>query len=299
MAVTAVETPPQSGARRRSTFAQVLGNLRRSRGAMIGLGILVVHVGCATLAPLIAPYSPTDIDPAHALQGPTWAHPFGTDEFGRDVLSRVIYGGRLALAVAVSATLIAVVAGGAIGLTLGYVRGWIEEVGSRILDAVLAVPGILILLVIVTALGTGPWVILFAMAVHYAPGSARIVRAAAMEVMPQDFVTAARARGERGASIVLREVQPNVRDVLFVEFAIRASWAVLLISALSFLGFGANPPTADWGLMIAEGQSTLSIAAWITLFPILALSTLVIGLNLAADGLAKALGVDLTRGAAA
>lgn len=299
MAATAVEPSHHSDARRRYRFKKVVGNFGRSRGAMIGLSILLIHIGCAALAPLIAPYSPTAIDPAHALQGPTWAHPFGTDVFGRDVLSRVIYGGRLALTVAVGAAAISVVVGGSIGLILGYVRGWTEEVGSRILDSVLAVPGILILLVIVVALGTGPWVILFAMVVHYAPGSARIVRAAAMEVTPQEFVTAARARGERGASIVLREIQPNVRDVLLVEFAIRASWAVLLISALSFLGFGANPPTADWGLMIADGKSTLSIAAWIALFPILALSSLVIGLNLAADGLAKALGVDLTRGAAA
>jgi peptide/nickel transport system permease protein len=140
-------------------------------------------------------------------------------------------------------------------------------------------------------------VMILGIAVIYAPGVIRVARAAALAVARLDFVTAARARGERPASVVTREIQPNVVDVLLVEFAMRASWAILLVSALSFLGFGVNPPTPDWGLMIAENRSYISLAPWVTLSPVIALSLLVVGLNLAADGVAKALGFDATRGA--
>lgn len=294
-----LSTGTRSLSLRGTRISLVWNNLRRSRSAMVGFAILGLQIAFAVLAPLLAPYSPTEINPAISFQGPTWLHPFGTDQYGRDVLSRVIYGGRIALVISVCATLIAVLSGAAIGLALGYVGGWLDEAGSRVLDAILSLPGILLLLVIITSLGSGTWVIILAMALHYAPGTARVARAAALDVIPQDFVTAARARGEGGVAIIAREIRPNVRDVMLVEFAIKASWALLLISALSFLGFGVSPPTPDWGLMIAENRSAISLAPWVTVFPVLALSTLVIGLNLASDGLAKALGLDLIRGAPA
>jgi len=168
-----------------------------------------------------------------------------------------------------------------------------------VVDAVLSVPPILALLVIVTVLGTGSTVIVLTVTAVYGPGVIRVVRAAALEVVPRDYVTAARARGEGTVSVLLREIGPGVLDVVLVEFAMRASWVVLLISSLSFLGFGANPPTPDWGLMVAENRTLLSVAPWTSIAPIIALSTLVIGLNMAADGLAKALGVDRVLGGAA
>jgi peptide/nickel transport system permease protein len=272
---------------------------RRSRVAMIGLALLVLNLVIAIFAPLLAPYDPIAIDPSDALAAPSSAHLFGTDEFGRDVLSRVLYGGRAAMLIALTATLLAVFGGTALGVGLGYLGGWTDDVGSRVLDAFLSIPPIIILLVVLTSLGTSPTVLVLAMAATFGPGSARVARAAALEVVTKEYVAAARMRGESRVSIMFREIGPNVRDVMFVEFAMRASWALLLISALSFLGFGVNPPTPDWGLMIAENRDSMSIAWWATTFPILALGSLVIGLNLASDGLAKALGIDLTRGAPA
>jgi len=151
----------------------------------------------------------------------------------------------------------------------------------------------------VTVAGSGTWVLMLAVTTVYAPAVARVVRAAALEVIPLDYVTAARARGERAFAVLSREVLPNILDVVLVETAMRASWVVLLISSLSFLGFGADPPSPDWGLMVAENRSMLAVAPWASLAPIIALATLVIGLNLAADGLAKSLGVDRMRGGVA
>ena len=162
----------------------------------------------------------------------------------------------------------------------------------RIVDALLSVPSILALLVVVTVFDSGLWVIVLAVTVVYAPAVTRVVRGAARTVITQDYVTAARARGEGSLSIVFREILPNVLDVVLVEFAMRASWIVLLISTLSFLGFGANPPTPDWGLMVQENRTALTVVPMGTLAPVVALATLVIGLNLSADGLSKTLGVD-------
>jgi peptide/nickel transport system permease protein len=280
----------------RGAYLRRIGaSLLASRSGRIGIAILVAQLAVALLAPLIAPYSPTAIDPFASFQPPSREHWFGTDEYGRDVLSRVMYGGRTAIAMGFVATSVAVVLGTILGLLLGYAGGWLDEIGTRILDAILSLPGILVLLVMVTALGPGTTVIVLALIFLYTPGVARVVRAAALDVIPLDFVTAARARGERGLDISVREIQPNVRDVALVEFAMRASWAVMLLSALSFLGFGVNPPTPDWGLMISDNRAAISIAPWVTIFPLLALSTLVIGINLTADAIGRAVGLDLVK----
>lgn len=275
---------------------QVWRSLQGSPSAIIGFTLVGIEIVVAGIAPLIAPYSPTAEDGLAVIQGPSLHHLFGTDQFGRDVFSRTLYGGRDALLISLIATLVAVGLGASIGMIAAYARGALDEGVLRIVDAILSIPPILILLVIITTFGAGWPVIVLAVVVSYAPGVVRVVRAAALDVIPRDFVTAARARGERPLSIVAREVRPNTLDVVLVEFAMRASWVVLLISALSFLGFGANPPTPDWGLMIAENRTIISIAPWASIAPIIALSSLVVGLNLAADGLAKALGLDLIRG---
>lgn len=272
--------------------ATTLRTVLASRTARIGLALVALHVLVAIVAPLLTPYSPVTNDPDAALLGPTPAHWAGTDALGRDILTRVLYGGQYALLVSLAATICAVTLGTAVGCAAALKRGWLDGLVMRALDAVLAVPTIIALLVVVAVLGAGPLVIVLAVTVLYAPQVVRVVRAAALNVAPLDYVTAARARGERTLSILVREVLPNVADVVAVEFAIRASWVVLLISSLSFLGFGANPPTPDWGLMIAENRTAMVVVPAATLAPILALATLVLGLNLAADGLAKAWGVD-------
>ena len=211
------------------------------------------------------------------------------------MLSRTIEGGRFALLVSVLATTVAVAIGTLIGAIAAYYGRWVDGAITRVLDAVLAVPAVLALLLIVSVFGNSLWVLVLAISVVYIPAVARVVRGATFPVLTAGYVTAARARGERSLAVVTREVLPNILDTVLVEFAMRASWVVLLVSTLSFLGFGVNPPTPDWGLMIQENRSALTVAPAGTLAPIVALSLLVVGLNLAADGLGKYLGVDRAR----
>lgn len=207
----------------------------------------------------------------------------------------MLYGGRVALAISLSAAAVSVVVGSLIGVLVGYLGGIVDEAIMRPLDAIYSLPSILLLLMVVTSLGSGYVVLVVALVFVYVPRAARVARSAALQFVPREFVAAARARGEKAPHVVLRELMPNVLDVLLVEFAMQASWIVLAISSLSFLGLGINPPTPDWGLMVNENRGALSYAPWGAFFPILAIATLVIGLNLASDGLGKALGVDRTR----
>lgn len=286
---------PPAGAARYAAVARVWRTLRSSRTALTGLALVTLHLLTALAAPLLTSYDPTANDPAHALLGPSAQHWAGTDQYGRDVLTRVLYGGRYALGVSTAATLLTVALGAVIGCAAALRGGWFDDIIGRVLDAILSVPSILALLVVVTALGTGPAVIVLAVAVVYVPQVVRVVRGAALTVAPLDYVTAARARGESTWAILRREVLPNITDTVCVEFAMRASWVVLLISSLSFLGFGADPPTPDWGLMVAENRTAITVVPLASIAPIIALATLVIGLNLAADGLSKAWGVDRIR----
>ncbi|GAA0962041.1 ABC transporter permease [Frigoribacterium faeni] len=267
-------------------------SLRASSALRIGLGLIALHVLLAVLAPVISGHDPVATDSTAALTGSSGAHWLGTDQYGRDILSRTLNGGRYALVVTFLATTIAVAIGTVLGCVTAYADDWFDEVVMRIVDALLSVPSILALLVVVTVFDSGLWVIVLAVTVIYAPAVTRVVRGAARTVITQDYVTAARARGEKPLSVVFREILPNVTDVVLVEYAMRASWIVLLISTLSFLGFGANPPTPDWGLMVQENRTALTVVPWGTLAPVVALATLVIGLNLSADGLSKSLGVD-------
>lgn len=278
-------------------FREILRGLRRSPAALSGIILLVVSVLVAVFAPVLATHDPLAIDAASSFVRPSLEHFFGTDQYGRDVYSRVVYGGRNAMLIALTASFLAIVVGSALGIALAYAGRWVDEVGSRLLDGVLSIPQIVIMLVVLSALGSSYIVLVVAMIIAFAPGSARVVRSAALEVRQRDYVTAAIARGDRRPFVMWREIYPNVRDVVFVEFALRASWAFLLISALSFLGFGVSPPTPDWGLMIAENRDGLSIAPWATIFPIIALGLMVLSLNLASDGLSKVLGIELTKGA--
>lgn len=259
---------------------------------IIGIALIAINILLAVLAPWISAYDPIASNSATALQGPTFAHWLGTDMYGRDVLSRTLNGGRYALVVTFLATTIAVGIGALLGCLVAFLDNWFDDVVMRVVDAILSVPTILALLVVVAVFGSGMWVIVLAVVVVYTPAVTRVVRGAARSVSSLDYVTAAKARGERAGPIVVREILPNVLDVVLVEYAMRASWVVLLISSLSFLGFGANPPSPDWGLMVAENRTALTVVPMATLGPIVALATFVIGLHLTADGLGKRLGVD-------
>jgi peptide/nickel transport system permease protein len=262
----------------------------------LGIGLLVVHVVMALAAPWIAPYSPTAIDATQAMRPPSLQHWGGTDRYGRDIFSRVIYGGQIALVISLTSAALAVVGGGLIGVYVAYIGGFIDDVIMRLIDALISIPSVLLLLVIVTAFGSGNGVIIAAMVVSYFPGVVRVVRATALEYVPRDFIQAARIRGEKTIHIVRDELWPNILDVVFVEFAMNASWIVLAVSGLSFLGFGVNPPTPDWGLMVNENRAMLLLAPWGILYPMGAVATLVIALNLVSDAIANALGLDRSRG---
>jgi len=276
----------------RSRFKEIWQNLRRSSSGMIGLTILVTYLVIALISPSIVPYEPTQIDAASLLQSPSWEHLFGTDSFGRDVFSRVLMGGRIALAITITAGVLAITWGGLLGIVIGFLGGVVDEVVMRFVDALLSFPSIFIYLLVISVLGSSNTILILVLSITNGISIIRIARGATLSFVARDFITAARARGERTATVVLRELLPNVLDVLLVEYAMRWSWMLLYFSSLSFLGFGVTPPTPDWGLMIAENRSRLAIAPWGSIFPMIALGVLVIGINLAADALAKAMGLD-------
>jgi peptide/nickel transport system permease protein len=276
-------------------FKETWQRLRRSPSGMIGLTILAIHLIIAVASPLIVPYSATKIDSTSLTQSPSRAHLFGTDTFGRDVLTRVLLGGRIALLITLTAGALAVAWGGLLGIVLGFVGGVIDEAVMRVVDALLALPSLFIYLLVISALGSSNTILIFMLAINYGISITRIARSATLDFVARDFITAARARGERTRNVVLRELLPNVFDVIMVQWAMSWSWMLLSFSGLSFLGFGVTPPTPDWGLMIAENRTRLATAPWASVFPIVALSTIVIGINLFADALAKAVGLDRSR----
>lgn len=263
----------------------------RPSGA-IGLFLVTLHLVVAIISPWLVPYDFKAISAVLMLLPPDSAHWLGTDQLGRDVLTRTLLGGREAILVTLVATPIAVAWGGFVGMYLGLAGGRLDAVLMRVVDAFLALPWILKMLLLIVTFGTGMGVLIPTLAVFYGIPVIRIARAAAHNVVARDYVVAARARGHGRLSIIAREIFPNVLDALMVEGAMRWSWMLLAFSSLSFLGFGVSPPTPDWGLMIADSRTFLPIAPWAGLYPIAALSSLIIGINLTADALAKALGVD-------
>ena len=263
----------------------------RPSGA-IGLAIVLIHLFIAVSSPWLVPFDYKAISSLLILSPPDAVHWWGTDHLGRDVFTRTLLGGREAILVTLIATPLAVVWGGFVGIYLGLVGGKLDEVLMRLVDAFLALPWILKMLLMIATFGTGLGVLIPTLAFFYGIPVIRIARAAAHNVVARDFVLAARARGHGRLATIRRELLPNVLDALLVEGAMRWSWMLLAFSSLSFLGFGVSPPTPDWGLMVADSRTFLAIAPWSGLFPIAALSSLIIGINLTADALAKTLGVD-------
>ncbi|MFB0941344.1 MAG: ABC transporter permease, partial [Paracoccaceae bacterium] len=243
-------------------------------------------------SPLYVPYDFKTMNSMLMLMPPSSEHWLGTDHLGRDVLTRVLLGGREALLVTGVATPVAVVWGGFMGILFGLVGGRVDEVLMRVVDAFLSLPWILKMLVLIVTFGSGIEVLIPTLAFFYGIPVIRIARAATHDVVARDFISAAKARGHSRMTIIRRELVPNVLDTLMVEGAMRWSWMLLAFSSLSFLGFGVSPPTPDWGLMIADARGFMSFAPWGVLGPVIALSSLIIGINLTADALAKALGID-------
>ena len=270
--------------------------LARPSGA-IGLCLVALHLLAAVLGPWIVPHDAIAIDGALMFAPPDASHWLGTDQLGRDILTRTLLGGREAILVTLIATPIAVGWGGLTGIHLGLAGGRVDDVLMRVVDAVLALPWILKMLVIIVTFGAGVGVLIPTLGFFYGVPVIRVARAATQGVVARDFIAAARARGHGRVAIVRHELLPNVLDALMVEGAMRWSWMLLAFSSLSFLGFGVAPPAPDWGLMIADSRSFMAIAPWAALAPVAALSTLIIGINFTADALAKAVGLDRAQSA--
>lgn len=277
-----------------SKFFEIIKTMVSKPSGLIGLSIVCFHILLAIISPLITPHDFKAINPSLMLLPPSSEYWFGTDHLGRDVFTRTILGGRVAILVTFFGSLIALTWGGLLGIFCGLVGGKIDDIVMRIVDAFLAIPWILAMLLIVSILGTSITVLIPALGLFYGKGIVRVARAATHDVIAKDFIVSARARGHSNFSIIWNEILPNVRDAILVEGAMRWSWMLLGFSSLSFLGFGVSPPTPDWGLMISNARGLMSFAHWAVLAPITCLSSLIIGINLSADAFAKALGIDRT-----
>lgn len=273
--------------RRRSSRGLVwwLGQVRAQPLATFGAFLVLAWIVIAIFAPLIAPYNPDHIDFSDFQAAPSAQHLFGTDDHGRDVLSRVIVGSRSVLLLAGISTLASLICGTIIALVAGYYGGIVDEVLMRVADAAMALPAILLALLILAMTGPGDLGIFACTVIVFSPLVARVVRSAVLPLVDREFIAAARLRGERGPAIMLRELLPNLLGVLAVEGAIRLGYAIFLIASLGFLGVGVQPPTPDWGVMVSEAQQYASVSPWMVIFPALAISSLVIGVNLFSDGI--------------
>ena len=259
--------------------------LRLPRTLLVGLMIVGVIAALAVLGPWIAPYDPQEFSMRMRLKPPSAAHWFGTDEFGRDVLSRVLSGANYSLAMGFGATAISLAIGVPLGLLAAFHRGWVEEVIMRGVDLLISLPPVLLGLLILAVTEPGLFKTILAVGLVYVPIMTRLARAVALELLAEDFVEAARARGEGAWHILVREILPNAWPPLIVETALRVTFAILLGSALSFLGLGPQPPASEWGLMIAESRPFIAEAPWIGLAPGLCLCLLLIAVNVVGEGL--------------
>lgn len=264
--------------------------LLRSVTFVIGAVIVLFWVGCAIFGPALVPHDPFADDLMNSLLPPSSEHWFGTDQLGRDVFSRVIVGARDILTVAPIATLLSTILGTALGLAMGYFGGLIDEVLSRLVDAVLALPTVIVALLALTALGTSTVTVLVVIAFSFAPIIARTVRSAVLTEVGLDYVAAAELRRENTFYILFVEILPNVLPPILVETTVRLGYAIFTVATLSFIGFGIQPPSPDWGLSIASNYGMIGGGFWWTvLFDCLAIASLVVGINLVADGMESTL----------
>jgi len=256
---------------------------------MAGGSVIVLLVVLGIAGPWIAPYDPLDQDLAQSLQGPSWAHWFGTDSFGRDILSRVLYGARISLLVGIVSQGIAFSLGVAMGLVSGYYGGKVDALIMRLADVTLAFPTLLLLIAITAAFQPSLTVVFVAIGVVGWAGLARLVRSQTLVVRELDFVQAARALGMNDVRLLARHVLPNTLAPAIIAVTLGMAGAILLEAALSFIGLGAQPPTPSWGSMISDGRDFLRTAPWISVFPGLAIGLVVLGFNLFGDGLRDAM----------
>jgi peptide/nickel transport system permease protein len=257
----------------------------RNRLLLFGAAIVVAMVLFATFAGVVTPYDPTEMNVADALKAPSMAHPFGTDRFGRDVLSRTIHGSRIALGVAMSSITIAFVIGTLLGLVGGYVGGWPDLVIGRMMDILFSFPTLILAIAIAAMLGPGLDNAALAIAVVYAPLFSRVARGPVIVERAKEYVFAALGLGAGSFRVVFRHILPNVLAPLIVQVSVSLAYAILTEAALSYVGLGTQPPAPSWGTMLNEGRTYLETAPWMSIFPGVAIMLAVFGFNLLGDGL--------------
>jgi peptide/nickel transport system permease protein len=264
-----------------------LRELVRNPVSLSGLLIVSLFIFLALFAEPLAPYTAREQDLAATLQSPSAAHWFGTDQYGRDVFSRVLIGSRDILLLSFSSTTLGLLLGTMVGMVAGYYGGLLDEVLMRAMDVMMSFPALLLALLILSTLGSDVINLILCIGLVFMPGVARVVRSVVLTLRVQDYVAAAQVRGESDVSIMLREILPNAMVPLMVEGFIRLSYAILIGASLGFLGLGVQPPSPDWGLQVSEGRSLLLTAPWVAVFPSLAIALLVVGANVLSDGLMR------------
>ena len=286
---------------RRQKIRDGLVILWSSKVAMVGLFLVLFWMIVAIFAPYLTPYGPEEQDWKQPNIGPSADHPLGTDELGRDLWSRLIFGARVVLVIlpvtenfwipggtALWGVFVALLIGSTLGLIAGYRGGWIDEILMRLLDAMMAVPIILLYLIIVAAIGANAVNVVIAIAIVGTPGIARLVRGLTLDIKTRDYVRAAETRGESQWYIMFVEILPNAKGPIIIDAMLRVGYAIFAMGTLGFLGLGLPPPSPDWGSMVAKGREfILQGAPWAALWPSVAIASLVVGLNLLADGLTE------------
>ncbi len=271
--------------RPRSMRQQLWLRMKRNRATMFGLAVVLVYLVAALFSATFAPYEPNEIELGNALKPPSLAHWLGTDEFGRDVLSRILYGSRLSLSVGFFAVMIGLVIGGFLGIVSAYYGGPLGMIVMRIMDILLAIPGIMLAIALVAVLGSGMINVVIAVGIYNIPSFARLARSTALSVREELFITAARMTGTSELRIILRHMLPNCIGPLLVYGVLRFGHAILLGAGLSFLGLGVQPPTAEWGAMLASSRNYIRVAPHLAFAYGSSLSILVLGFNALGEGL--------------
>ena len=288
-------TVPELTRKRRSPLADVFIRLSRSPLAMFGLAIIFILVFCAVFAEIISPYSPIKQDLMHMFETPSSEHWLGTDEFGRDILSRLIYGARVSLQVGFIAVGIALITGGMLGAVSGYYSGKLDNCIMRVMDVLLSIPQTLLAIAIVAALGPSLMNLMIAVGISAVPTYARIVRGSVLSIRSMEFIEAARAAGSSDLRIILKHIIPNSMAPIIVQSTLGVASAILNAAGLSFIGLGIQPPNPEWGAMLSGGRQYIRDFPHMTLYPGLAIMLTILALNFLGDGLRDALDPKLKR----
>lgn len=283
--------------KKKSLWVETWHRLKKSKLAMFGLYILLALIIMAVFADVIYDYDTDVIEPNYSsmLQAPSSEHWFGTDNLGRDVFARVIYGSRISLQVSIMSIVISLIIGGGFGAVAGYYGGRVDDILMRIMDVFLAIPNMLMAIAVVASLGPSMFNLMLAIAISNIPRFARIVRASILGVKDEEFVEAARACGATNTRIIIREVLPNCMAPIIVQGSIAIASSILVIASLSFVGLGVAPPTPEWGSMLSEGRTYIRDSNYLTVFPGLAIAITSLSINLLGDGLRDALDPKLKR----